>query len=48
MQFSLIRLLSAHRANGRLLFVRLLMKKQMEVLHLQTDSTELKLLPIYA
>ncbi len=36
-QFSLIRLPFAHRANGSLSFVCLLTKKQMEVIHLQTD-----------
>ncbi len=34
---SLICLPFAHRANGSLSFVRLLMKKQTEVIRLQTD-----------
>jgi hypothetical protein len=34
----------AHRANRGLFFVRLLTKKQMEVVRLQTDKTDL---PIY-
>jgi hypothetical protein len=33
----LIHLTFAHRANGSLSFVRLLTKKQMEVIHLQTE-----------
>jgi hypothetical protein len=37
-------LLFTHRANGRLLFLRLLMKKQTEVIRLLTDLTDL---PIY-
>jgi hypothetical protein len=36
-RFSLIRLPFAHRAKGSLLFVRLLTKKQTEVIRLQTD-----------
>jgi hypothetical protein len=39
-RFSVIRLLFAHRANGSLPFIHLLTKKQTEVIHLQTDSTE--------
>jgi hypothetical protein len=35
--FSLIRLLFAHRTNGSLSFVRLLTKKQTEVIRLQKD-----------
>jgi hypothetical protein len=35
--FSLIRLPFAHRANGSLPFVRLLMRKQTEVIRLQTE-----------
>jgi hypothetical protein len=37
MQFSSIRLRFAHRANGSLSFIRLLRKKQVEVIRLQTD-----------
>ncbi len=36
-QFSLIRLAFAHHANGSLLFVCLLTKKQTEVIRLKTD-----------
>jgi hypothetical protein len=36
-RFSLIRLPSAHHANGSLPFVHLLTKKQIEVIRLQTD-----------
>ncbi len=36
-RFSLTRLPFAHRTNGRLSFVRLLTKKQTEVMRLQTD-----------
>ncbi len=36
-RFSLVHLLFAHRANGSLLFVRLLTKKQTEAVRLQTD-----------
>jgi hypothetical protein len=42
--FSLIRLPFAHHGNGSLTFVRLLTKKQTEVILLQTDLTDL---PIY-
>jgi hypothetical protein len=38
--FSLIRLQLAPRANGSLLFVRFLMKKQTEVDRLQMDYTD--------
>jgi hypothetical protein len=36
-QFSLICLPFAHTANGRLSFIRLLTKKQIEVIRLETD-----------
>ncbi len=39
-QFSFIHLPFAHRAHGSLSFFHLLMKKQIEVIHLQTDWTE--------
>ncbi len=38
-QFSLIRSPFAHNANGGLSFVRLLTKKQTEVIHFQTNYT---------
>ncbi len=47
-RLSLYRLPFAHRANGSLAFVSLLMKKQTEVICLQTDLTDLTSLPIYA
>jgi hypothetical protein len=46
-QFSLIHLPLALRANESLLLVCLLMKKQMEVIYLQTDETDYTDLSIY-
>jgi hypothetical protein len=40
-RFPFIRLPFAHRANGSLSFVRLSMKKQREVIRLQTDLADL-------